>query len=86
MFAFIKPKTELINVYKMPYVNRTSTVSDNWIRRRRVDRHAAAPINLTEIKYLMEDVVRNQKTKDGQVIIGFYSLLYSFHFCYIWFR
>ena len=67
-------------------MNRSPTIGEHGKRRRRRDRHSAIHINLTEIKDLMEDVVRNLKTKDGQVIIGFYSLLYSFHFCYIWFR
>ena len=83
-FAFIKPQIELIHVYKLPSMNRTSTVGYN--RRRRVDRHTGANINLTEIRDLMEDVGRNLKTKDGQVINGFYSLLYLFDFCYTWFR
>ena len=86
MFAFIKPQTGLINVYKMPSVNRTSTVGDIGRRRKRVDRHTAAHIKLTEIKDLIKDVRRNLITKDRHDIIGFRSLLYSFNFCYTWFR
>ena len=41
-----------------------------------------AHINLTEIEDLMEDVGKKLITKDGQVVIEFYSLLYSFNFCY----
>ena len=70
----------------MPSLNRTSTVGDNRRRGRRVDRHTAAHINLTEIKDLIEDVGGNLITKDGHIIIGFCSLLYSFNFCYTWFR
>ena len=66
----------------MPSVNRTSTIGDNGRRRRRGDRPAAARINLTEIEDLMEDVGKNLITKDGQVVIEFYSLLYLFNFCY----
>ena len=70
----------------MPSVKRFPTVGDNGRRRRRGDRPSAAHINLTEMEDLMEGVGRNLITKDRQVIIEFYSLLYLFDFCYTWLR